>query len=137
VIFVDTGVWYAAAVDEGERSVACQRVLKRHVADLATSDAVLAELWLLLQGRGWGHLALPTVADIVATSVVLSAGHVERRTALEVLAAWPDQGFSYTDALSFAMMEAEGITTAASLDRHFSVYRYGQGRRRRFRVIPT
>lgn len=136
MIFVDTSAWYAAAAETGDTAEACREILEQHADDLLTSDAVLAELWTLLSARGQAHLASPTVADVVASVTVLGVEPRDRRTAVEILRTWSDQAFSYTDALTFALIQREDVSTAVSLDRHFEVFRHGPQRRRRLRVLP-
>ena len=46
-----------------------------------------------------------------------------------------DQDFSIVDRTSFAVMRRLGIDDVASLDNHFSVFRFGPRRRQSFNVI--
>ena len=41
-------------------------------------------------------------------------------TAPDWLERYDDQGFSYTDAVSFAVMTERGIRDALAMDRHFA-----------------
>lgn len=136
MILVDTGVWYEAAADRGNSGDQCRDLLAQHHRDLATTDAVLTELWALLVARGRGHLSLVTARDVVSSAAVLAPTTIDRRRSIEILADWPDRGLSYSDVLSFALMEREGIDTALSLDHHFRIFRHGPDRARRFRVLP-
>lgn len=136
MILVDTGVWFEAAADRGTSGDQCRDLLAEHHRDLATTDAVLSELWTLMVARGRSHLALVTVQDVVSVAAVLPLTTVDRRRSVEILADWSDQDFSWSDALSFALMERTGIDTALSLDHHFRVFRQGHDRARRFRVLP-
>ena len=54
----------------------------------------------------------------------------------EVARNWPDQDFSLVECTSFALMEGRGIEEALAFDAHFRIYRYGEGRRRAFRIVP-
>ncbi|MGH6816812.1 MAG: hypothetical protein ACREC6_14025, partial [Hyphomicrobiaceae bacterium] len=66
---------------------------------------------------------------------------IEAVTASDLDMAWKisksfaDQGFSTVDCTSVAVMERLGLTRAASLDRHFAVYRYGPRRDRAFEIV--
>jgi uncharacterized protein len=51
--------------------------------------------------------------------VVLRAGGAEERDALELFEKLADQGVSFTDCLSFALMRQHGIRQAFAFDRHF------------------
>ena len=55
--------------------------------------------------------------------------------AWEIGNAWRDQNFSIVDRTSFAVMRRLGIDDVASLDEHFSVFRYGSRRHQSFNVI--
>ncbi len=55
-------------------------------------------------------------------------------TAWQIGEAFPDQDFSIVDRTSFAVMERLGVTSAASFDAHFSIYRFGPRRERAFEV---
>ena len=56
--------------------------------------------------------------------------------AREVIRGFSDQDVSLVDAISFAVMEHEGIGMAFAFDPDFQVYRFGEGNRRYFKVIP-
>jgi uncharacterized protein len=48
-------------------------------------------------------------------------GEVEERAVEHWLRRFQDQPFSFTDAVSFAVMEQRGIREALALDHHFTV----------------
>ena len=54
-------------------------------------------------------------------NVVFQANQ-DHKQALAVLARYQDQDFSYTDAVSFAIMERLGIRTAFAFDADFRIY---------------
>ncbi len=56
-----------------------------------------------------------------ATSII-RAGVSDEREALEILRRYTDKGFSFADAISFAVMRRLGITTAFTFDRHFAQF---------------
>lgn len=135
MIFVDTGPWFESAIGS-EVGFHAQRLIDERSGALATIDAVVTELWNLLYTRGYRHLATETCLDILASSEVLDTGARDRARAADILRAWADQTFSYVDALSFTVMEREGIDSVFTFDRHFRIYRHGPGRRRGFTVLP-
>jgi len=50
--------------------------------------------------------------------------------AIDILRAYSDQDFSFTDATSFAMIEEKGIKQVLTLDvAHFSTYRPAKGKK--------
>lgn len=60
---------------------------------------------------------------------LLRVGEDHEARAWEIILAFQDKDFSYTDATSFAVAETLGIEEAFSLDQHFR--RYGS-----LRVVP-
>ena len=52
--------------------------------------------------------------------VVLSSSEVEAQTIADWLEPYADQDFSFTDAVSFAVMAGRGIAEALRSDRHFA-----------------
>jgi len=50
------------------------------------------------------------------------ANSADEERATAILMAHSDKDYSYTDAVSFAVMERLGISTALSFDRHFVQY---------------
>ncbi len=53
---------------------------------------------------------------------LLRVGEDHEARAWEIILAFQDKDFSYTDATSFAVAESLGIEEAFSLDRHFRQY---------------
>lgn len=134
-VFVDTSAFYAAADSGDGNHVRATEVLS--AADtLLTSDHVLVESWVLIRARG-GRAAAERFWSAVRNGLAM----VESVLAGDLDAAWrtgeafPDQDFSIIDRTSFAVMERLGITTAASFDNHFSIYRYGPRRQHAFEVM--
>jgi predicted nucleic acid-binding protein len=101
-----------------------------------TTDHVLVETSLLLSSR-----YRPESAERFWDAVRRGAATVECVTAADLEAAWAigdafkDQEFSIVDRTSFAVMERLGLTSVASFDHHFAVYRYGRNRDRAFEVL--
>ncbi|MDQ3974828.1 MAG: PIN domain-containing protein [Actinomycetota bacterium] len=136
MIFVDTSIWFDAVAGTTSRAERASQALNGHRGQLASSAAVLTELWNLLAVRGHLHRATPVCLTVADGAEILHAGPDDHAAALAVLRGWADQRFSYADALSFALMERERIDAALTQDHHFRTYRYGPGRRRAFRVLP-
>lgn len=133
-VFVDSSAFYAAADEsspENERS----RVALEQADSLLTSDHVIAETWLLLNARLSRHAAQTFWAEVRGGSVetvTVAAADMDR--AWRIAQDFPDQAFSLVDMTSFSVMERMGITRVATLDHHFSVYRYGPRRDRAFEI---
>lgn len=134
-VFVDTSAFYAAA-DRSEPAHERMRDALAAADGLVTTDHVLLESWLLLDGRLGRHAAQAfwsAIRDGAAETVTVGAVDLDR--AWRIASDFADQGFSFADMTSFAVMERLGLTRAASLDRHFAVYRYGRSRERAFEIV--
>ena len=124
-LFVDTSAWYALAVrrdrDHGALSVALQQQIQRGSA-IVTTNLVVAETHALLMRRTTRGTALAFVrhVDRVPNVVVRSTRALEARAVADWLERYADQQFSFTDAVSFAVMAERAITEALTLDRHFA-----------------
>lgn len=124
-LFVDTGAWVALA-DEDDRhharaTSAFPRLLREHQR-LVTTNLVVAECYILLRlelGHGPAvafleHLrASPRIERVYATADL-------EDEAEGILRRYQDQDFSFTDAVSFALMRQREITTAFAFDAHFA-----------------
>ncbi len=134
-LFVDTSVWYAAA-DAGDRSNERARQILSGEESLVTSDHVLLETWLLLHHRmGWqaAERFWDALRSGVAALEAVNAADMEIAWAIGQM--FSDQDFSLADRTSFAIMQRLGIHRAAAFDSHFSIYRFGPGRRKSFDVV--
>jgi predicted nucleic acid-binding protein len=123
-IFVDTGAWIALAVEDDthheEASQAYPELLRKY--RLLTTNLVVAETYILLR-REAGHGAAIGFLERLGASPriqkIYSTPELEKE-AEEILKRYDDQDFSYTDAVSFALMQREGIREAFAFDAHFS-----------------
>lgn len=133
-LFVDTSAFYAAA-DSHDQYHARATELLASADDLVSTDHVLVESWRLMRDRG-GHDSAERFWTEIRSGLVT----VETVLAVDLDAAWrigevfSDQDFSIVDRTSFAVMERLGITSVASFDEHFSIYRFGADRDRAFDV---
>jgi uncharacterized protein len=136
-VFVDTSVWFAAAVARDHDNARAKSILQS-TWDHVTTDHVVVETWLLLNSRYRRE-----VAEGFLEHLLQGAVHVEIVTAADLQAAraigtrFPDQAFSIVDRTSFAVMERLSILRAASFDNDFAVYRYGGSRDRAFEIIRS
>lgn len=133
-LFVDTSTFYAA-VDAGDIDHGlAKRLLATH-EPMLTTDHVLLETWLLIQRR-LGHVAAEHfwrgTLPVVDIEMVQPA---DLEKALEIGAAFADQGFSIVDRTSFAVMLRLGTHRVASLDKDFAVFRFGPRRDRAFEIV--
>jgi predicted nucleic acid-binding protein len=134
-VFVDSSVWFAAAVARDAGSAQAKSILLS-TWDHVTTDHVLIETWLLLNSRA-GRDAAERFWERIQQSGV----HIETVTTADLQAAWriglayPNQKFSIVDRTSFAVMERLGIVQAASFDNDFAIYRFGRSRDKAFEIM--
>lgn len=123
-VFVDTGAWLALADKDDAhhgKAEALFPALLKTCRQLATSNMVVAESYILIL-RGLGHDAAVQFLESINSSPRIirtcSTAGIER-AAEELLKKYDDQNFSYTDAVSFALMRQQKIKKAFSFDKHF------------------
>jgi uncharacterized protein len=134
-LFVDTSIWYAAADSSDRSNVRAKGILKTG-GSLVTSDHVLVETWTLLHHKLQRNAAERFWDGLRAGVAVIEAvGLADLEVAWEIGSSWRDQDFSIVDRTSFAVMRRLGIDHVASLDEHFSVFRFGPKRRHSFHVV--
>lgn len=105
------------------------RAVKRG-ARIVTTNLVIAETHVLLLRRVGRDVALAFARTVrhPPNLVVSSDPDLEAQAVQDWLERYTDQDFSFTDAVSFAVMDARDIEEALSLDHHFAVAG--------FRVLP-
>lgn len=133
-LFVDTSAFYAA-VDSHDRYHARATSLLGDADILLTTDHVLVESWRLMRDRGGHQQAERFWAGIrsgLATVETVLPGDLD--TAWRIGELFADQDFPIVDRTSFAVMERLGVTSVASFDDHFAIYRFGARRERAFDV---
>lgn len=124
-VFLDSSGWVAAAVrgqSSHEEAKAAYTSAVRQGYRIMTTPMILGEahaLFLRLLGRKQALAALesalrdPTHAVVPVDEALMKAA-VDRW-----IRPYRDQRFSLCDAVSFEVMQREGITRALSIDRHF------------------
>ncbi len=123
-IFIDTGAFLAKEIAADQHHRAAVEFWKRLVGErslLFSSEHVIDETATLLGRRtnyawaaDWGKDALASGIEWLSTS---SDDHQE---AFKLMRKFADQGVSYTDCVSFALMRREGIRDIFGFDGHFS-----------------
>ncbi|MHB8574828.1 MAG: type II toxin-antitoxin system VapC family toxin [Dehalococcoidia bacterium] len=131
--FVDTSAYYAFAVPrdrEHRQAVDIFRMLAQRRFPLYTTNLIIAESHALLKSRLLANpsilrqAALTTsrtfIEGIYASSVLIEpVTSADERTALALLAQYSDQDFSFTDGVSFVVMQRLGIRHAFSFDADY------------------
>lgn len=123
-VFVDSGGWIALAHARDRHHEDADRLFHLAAARrlaLITTNLVVAEVHRLLLFRAGPRVA-STVLDRIDGSGLLgvefatAAHHVAARTWLARLA---DQAVTYTDAVSFAVMQSRRCRAVLGFDHHF------------------
>jgi predicted nucleic acid-binding protein len=130
-LFVDTGAFYALMLeaDAAHREVlSALDELRTGKTTWITSDYVLDESATLLNARGC-HAQAAELLDLVGTSHALQVEWMDPQRFAKtrgLFVKYSDQGFSFTDCFSFALMRELKIKKALTKDHHFSVMGFEQ-----------
>jgi uncharacterized protein len=128
LVLVDTSAYFALVADEGDRHQTAATILEQLVrlcARLFTTSLVLAETHALLLARlNRVDLAAELFESIYASrgTKVIRPAAADELKALVLIKRYSDKKFSFTDAVSFVLVEQWGITHAFTLDRNFVQY---------------
>lgn len=126
MILVDTGPfvarWLARDLLHSD-AVASWDALSATPTSLLTTCHVVDEVATLLARRAGPGFAAARVRSIMASRVITVArpDQTTEYQALEWLERFDDQGFSFTDCISFAVMRATGVREAFAYDQHFRI----------------
>ena len=125
-LFVDTSAWYALAVSSAPQHRKVAESLRDRIqsgARVVTTNVIVAETHVLLLRRTNREVALTFVRTVgrVPNIVVTSSPEYEESAVTDWLERFDDQSFSFTDAVSFAVMTDRGLREALALDHHFAV----------------
>jgi predicted nucleic acid-binding protein len=123
-LFVDTSGFYALLVERDDMHERAARILQQgelRRAKFVTTDYVLDETATLLVARGFGHLVeafFQSTLHSAACAVEWTSSDVFARAAA-FMAKHIDQGWSFTDCVSFQLMKARRLREAITKDEHF------------------
>lgn len=126
VSFVDASAYFALLDEDDANHTAATSILNKLLADhtrLITTDFVLAETHALLLTRLNHTVATRFLRDMARSSATVvhpTPEHQDRARA--IIYQYQDKDFSFTDAISFAVMEWLDIRYAFTFDRHFVQY---------------
>lgn len=124
-LFVDTSAWYVLALSSAPQHSKVSGALRQRIqrgARIVTTNLIVAETHALLLRRTSRKVALAFVREVrrAPNIVVASSAEYEELAVTEWLEKFDDQSFSFTDAVSFAVMSDRGVRDALALDHHFS-----------------
>jgi len=123
-LFVDTGAWYALADSSDQHHNEAVEIYPKLLSSyhpLKTTNLIIAETYILIR-RGIGYQASIAFLENISSSprvVKIYSDSILEEAAESILRQYQDQDFSYTDAVSFAVMKQYGITEAFCFDKHF------------------
>lgn len=123
-VFVDAGAWIAISDgDDRYHAIAVEFYLQalRHYQALVTTNLVIAEAYVMIR-RASGHPPAIRFLDSIRRSsriLKIYSDETLEEQAEAILRRYSDQDFSFTDAVSFAVMGRRGISEAFAFDRHF------------------
>ncbi len=124
--FSDTGFFYALHDPNDKWHAPCVALLsqvQRHGYILVTTNLVIAETHALLLHRKGRAIALAWLDNIEHIAQIERATKADEIRAKEILRQYLDQDFTFTDAISFAVIERLGLRVALSVDRHFEAFK--------------
>ena len=124
MIFVDTGAFlarYLARDQYHARVVEGWKEIERTRVRCFTSDFVLDELLTLLARRAGSAFAAETGRRFLGSQrlEILRPDIRDEAAAVDLLEKLGDQGVSFTDCVSFALMSRAKVRRAFTFDRHF------------------
>jgi uncharacterized protein len=124
-LFVDTSGWFPLADPRDPDHATVAGALRARIASgdrLVTTNLVIAETYALLLRRTYRGAALRFLEEVRRSPnlVASSTAELEHRAEDDWLRRFADQDFSFTDAVSFAVMAERGIAHVLGLDHHFS-----------------
>lgn len=124
-LFVDTSAWYVlalASAPEHKNVAGALRHRLQRGARIVTTNLIVAETHALLLRRIGRKTALAFAREVrrAPNIIVASSAEDEESAVTDWLEKFDDQPFSFTDAVSFAVMSDRGIREALALDHHFS-----------------
>ena len=124
MIFIDTGALIARFVERDQyhvHAVEFWRGLQTERTRCLTSNFVLSETFTLLARRTTYQFAVNRARSLYASTVlqILRPSDEDEHAALGYFDKYADQQVSFTDCVSFALMERHGIRDVFTFDRHF------------------
>ena len=127
-LLVDTSAFYALADESDEYHPSAKALfqdLTKGGLQLVTTTFILAETHALILARtGRADKALGFLTSIYGSryTTLIRPTEADEQRALAILATYHDKQFSFTDALSFTVMERLHLTDTFTFDHHFTQY---------------
>jgi len=128
-IFVDTGAWIALADKHDQHHQAAQTlygIIQQNNIALLITDYVFDETVTWLHYKINHDVACTWGNNILNSRMVemLTVNEMHIQQAWELFQTYHDQKFSFTDCVSFVVMDAFGISVVFGYDAHFSTMNF-------------
>jgi uncharacterized protein len=125
-VFIDTSAYYALMDSDAAENVQTQRTFQRLLSgntELFSTTFVVAEIHALVLARAYRDLAARTLEGLYASSIrIIRPTERDETRAREIIRLQSDKDYSFTDAISFAVMERLHIRHAWTYDHHFDQF---------------
>ena len=126
MIYIDTGAFFARYVARDQYHSSARRAwkeLETASGPVFTSNFVLDELFTLLARRTTYRFAADRARAILSSArlTILRPGPEEEEKAVSLFEKFGDQAVSYTDCISFVLMDQARLRRAFTYDRHFQL----------------
>jgi hypothetical protein len=126
VIFIDSGAFLARYIERDQYHAGATEHWQKLQTDRRrcfTSNFVLDETITLLARRTTYEFAAERARNLYESHElsILRPDGDDEDAALDLFEKYADQSVSFTDCVSFALMERHNIRTAFSFDHHFRI----------------
>lgn len=126
MIFIDTGAFVARWLHRDQyhlESLAGWRLIAARGVRCATSSFVIDEALTLLGRRASYQFAAGRARNLYNSAYleVLRPVQDDELAAIELFERYADQEVSFTDCVSFVLMQRRGLRKAFAFDRHFAL----------------
>jgi len=120
-VFADTSFYVALASARDGRHAVALRLSNQWDGAVITTEYVLLEVGNYFRGPSDRNVFVDLVEALRsdAETTIIPASPALFEDGLRIYTARPDKAWSLTDCISFAVMEAQGVTEALTCDHHF------------------
>jgi uncharacterized protein len=121
VILVDSSAWFARYSSNDPHHVAATQFHRAEQEEFVTTDYIIDEVLTLLKVRISNERAIFVGHELFSRELA----RIEWVTEEDISAAWEvfhrfrDKDWSFTDCVSYVVMQRMGITKAFAFDLHF------------------
>ena len=127
IIMVDTSAVYALLDRSDEmhdRAKNCLLIINQNKNRVLLTNFIVAECHALISSRLNHEIARNWLKNLCwPVERVLEE---DEKNAVQIIMSYRDKSYTYTDAVTFAVMNRLGLTTAFAFDNHFKQYGFMQ-----------